>query len=94
MSLSLVNSMDDGDSDDALMRELMALTGDDEEVVNTEPKPLVEPLASVASPTTVVLPPVLVSVTQEVVPEVDQERQQEQEKHRLHSILAPNLAVA
>ena len=93
MSLSLVNSMDDGDSDDALMRELMALAGDDEEVVDNEPVPLVVLPVPAASSTAVVLPPVVVSVTEEVVP-VDQEQQQEEEKQRLHSLLTSPLAVS
>jgi hypothetical protein len=90
MSLSLVNSMDEN-SDEGLMRELMALAGEDDDteetidvhdqVTKTEPEKTAIP--------TVVLPPVTVSVTEQIphiqtdeggtVGEIAMERQQSNE---------------
>jgi Snf7 len=80
MSITLVNSMDDStSSDDALMRELMALAGDDEDVEVSEPTnnnaiPTMSPITKVphvlptAVAVSVVLPTVTVDVTEERMP--------------------------
>jgi hypothetical protein len=81
MSLTLVNSMDDSlSSDDALMRELMALAGDDDDIegavseANTKAVSRVPPVAKASTtlPTVAVsvgLPVAKVSVTEEIIPE-------------------------
>jgi len=70
MSLSLVNSMDDSNSDEALMRELMALAGDDEDVEENEDtsKKTVKHVHETAITPLVVLPQTHVSVTPQMSP--------------------------
>jgi hypothetical protein len=83
MSLSLVNSMDDTDTDEGLMRELMAMIGDENDhdektdvpiQSRTGPtivtvQPVVETLPIVATKPTVVLPPIPVSITEHTTEE-------------------------
>jgi hypothetical protein len=78
MSVGLVNSMDDNNSDEGLMRELMALAGDDDDADDlleipvkpstptpTQPLNQVEQVVPVP---TVLLPPQSVSVTAPMMP--------------------------
>lgn len=78
LSMTLVNSMDDTNtSDDALMRELMALMGDDEDTFETTPVPVHKQIKKetvsivhnslAPTPSMVVLPPVGRSVTQQML---------------------------
>ena len=83
MSLSLVNSMDDTDTDEGLMRELMAMIGDENDndekkdvpiQSRTEPtivtvQPVVETLPIVATKPTVDLPPLPMSITKHTTDE-------------------------
>ena len=76
MSLSLVNSMDDGDTDEGLMRELMAMLGEEDDtdqkidipIVNVPHKvetiPVVDIVPVVSTKPLVVLPPLPMSVTE------------------------------
>jgi hypothetical protein len=74
MSVSVVNSMDESNSDENLMKELMALAGNFEEVEESIPAGTVTPVVEPIKPTdpvvpTVVLPTASVSVTVPMIPE-------------------------
>ena len=71
MSISLVNSMDDSTSDDSLMRELMALAGDDEEPEEKEVETMKDVVPATTKPV-VVLPPVPISVIHHMSPAQDE----------------------
>jgi hypothetical protein len=70
MSLSLVNSMDDNNSDEGLMRELMLLAGDDDDPEDNEevPSKTTSNIYDVPTIPMVALPPTPVSVTDQVSP--------------------------
>ena len=73
MAVSTVNSMDENRSDENLMKELMALAGNFEEVEELIPPNTVTPVEKPIKPTepvvpTVVLPTSSVSVTIPMIP--------------------------
>jgi hypothetical protein len=74
MTVSTINSMDENNSDENLMKELMALAGNFEEVEESIPAGTVTPVVEPIKPTdpvlpTVVLPTASVSVTVPMIPE-------------------------
>ena len=73
MSVSVVNSMDESNSDESLMKELMMLAGNFEEVEDSTSSNTVPPVQKIIKPTesvvpTVVLPTASVTVTTPMLP--------------------------
>jgi hypothetical protein len=100
MSLTLVNSMDDGvSSDDALMRELMALAGGDDDtastsLVNNQKEPSKSPIIANASSkmpavaVSVDLPTTTMSLTEETIPpSIIQSSRETLERDQLRNML-------